>query len=582
MALLTTSQKRQAKPTRIICHWTAGSYQASTVDRKHYHFLVEEDGTIVQGVHTIDDNDSTADGRYAAHTLRANTKSIGLSVCCMAGATKRDPGQYPMTFRQWQRMAELAAELCGHYKIVVTPQTVLGHFEVERLLHIPQRGKWDPGFLPWDPSASEHEVGDRFRDLVSSFLRGGDAADERIGAKVTVLVRGKQLTDAIVVNEDVYIPIESLIDDLGWQLSYADENAVEVQIGEARRIHLQHEIFRDGVTISVDAPQQTIVESLARDGYVLASLLAAELSLPAMFDDGGDRLVIGDTPETVAVAGTPAPAVRVVVKAGDTLAAIAAKHLGSASRWNNLRKVDGSPYTDREARRLRIGDVVLLPDQNPAPASPFPAAWAPAAPATPAPDLGCDVDQLILSAQPALQRYARESVPIILAECHAGGVHLPGHIAYILATSEHESACGKWMKEIWGPTAAQRRYEGRATLGNTQPGDGMRYMGRGFVQLTGRRNYTMWRDKLQCNIVDQPELVAQDRSIAAKILVQGMRDGTFCGKKLADFLGDASLENFVRARAIINGDKAKNGARIARYALRYLDALTPDVIGLGT
>ena len=53
----------------------------------------------------------------------------------------------------------------------------------------------------------------------------------------------------------------------------------------------------------------------------------------------------------------------------------------------------------------------------------------------------------------------------------------------------HESVGLKYMREIWGPSAAQRGYEGRRDLGNTQPGDGYRYLGRGPIQITGRSNY---------------------------------------------------------------------------------------------
>lgn len=63
-------------------------------------------------------------------------------------------------------------------------------------------------------------------------------------------------------------------------------------------------------------------------------------------------------------------------------------------------------------------------------------------------------------------------------------------IAHFLAQGAHETGGFRIFVEIWGPTPTQRGYEGRPDLGNTQPGDGRRYLGRGIFQLTGRANYT--------------------------------------------------------------------------------------------
>lgn len=68
-------------------------------------------------------------------------------------------------------------------------------------------------------------------------------------------------------------------------------------------------------------------------------------------------------------------------------------------------------------------------------------------------------------------------------------------LAQFLAQVMHESGGLRYVREIWGPTKAQKGYEGRADLGNTKPGDGKRFMGRDVIQVTGRSNYrqlTAW------------------------------------------------------------------------------------------
>lgn len=146
-------------------------------------------------------------------------------------------------------------------------------------------------------------------------------------------------------------------------------------------------------------------------------------------------------------------------------------------------------------------------------------------------------------------------------------------LAYILATAFHETGRFKYLREIWGPTVAQKRYEGRADLGNTIKGDGKRFMGRGLVHITGRRNYADWAKRLGVDIVARPEL-AERLDLAARILVEGVLLGTFTGKKLADYIKPGSA-NFVLARRTVNGtDKAD---LIAGYARRFLAALETTV-----
>ena len=92
----------------------------------------------------------------------------------------------------------------------------------------------------------------------------------------------------------------------------------------------------------------------------------------------------------------------------------------------------------------------------------------------------------------------------------------PARQAMFLANVGVESGGLHWLTELWGPTPAQQRYEGRADLGNTQPGDGSKFRGHGYLQTTGRHNHAAVRDRLRTKFPDMdvpdfeehPELLA--------------------------------------------------------------------------
>jgi putative chitinase len=91
--------------------------------------------------------------------------------------------------------------------------------------------------------------------------------------------------------------------------------------------------------------------------------------------------------------------------------------------------------------------------------------------------------------------HAAAYAPALDAACREAHITTPKRIAAFLAQTGHESGGGQWRRELWGPTDAQKRYEGRKDLGNTQPGDGRRFSGRGLIQITGRYNTTQaWKD----------------------------------------------------------------------------------------
>ena len=82
----------------------------------------------------------------------------------------------------------------------------------------------------------------------------------------------------------------------------------------------------------------------------------------------------------------------------------------------------------------------------------------------------------------------------------------PKRCAAFLAQIGHESLGLSLWTELWGPTDAQKRYEGRADLGNVRPGDGYRFRGRCPVMLTGRANYASAGLFLGVPLTEQPDL----------------------------------------------------------------------------
>lgn len=77
-------------------------------------------------------------------------------------------------------------------------------------------------------------------------------------------------------------------------------------------------------------------------------------------------------------------------------------------------------------------------------------------------------------------------------------------LAHFMAQLIHESGSFRYMEEI----ASGAAYEGRADLGNTQAGDGVRYKGRGPVQITGRANYRYFGRKIGIDIESNPTIAA--------------------------------------------------------------------------
>lgn len=87
-------------------------------------------------------------------------------------------------------------------------------------------------------------------------------------------------------------------------------------------------------------------------------------------------------------------------------------------------------------------------------------------------------------------------------------IDTPLRLAHFMAQAAHETAGFRFLKDLWGPTEAQKGYEGREDLGNTMPGDGFKYRGRGIFQLTGRDNYERMGKRLNLDLACNPDLAA--------------------------------------------------------------------------
>ena len=129
--------------------------------------------------------------------------------------------------------------------------------------------------------------------------------------------------------------------------------------------------------------------------------------------------------------------------------------------------------------------------------------------------------------------------------------------AAFIAQIGHESGQLKYMREIWGPTAAQAGYEGRADLGNTQSGDGSTFRGRGLIQITGRSNYKTCGEALGLDLINQPELLEKPQHAC-------MSAAWFWASRGLNTLADTGQFDIITRR--INGGQNGAADRQALYA----------------
>lgn len=158
---------------RICIHWTAGGLKASRLDINHYHFIVEGDGKIVEGVLKPEANVPrngkmlTRADRYIPHCGGGNSFAIGASVCGAGHPKYKLP---VITQKSMESLFKLVAELATKYGIPVTKDTVYTHYEFGlRNPRTPSRGKPDISVLSYNEEVSKlapEEVGDFIRNKI--------------------------------------------------------------------------------------------------------------------------------------------------------------------------------------------------------------------------------------------------------------------------------------------------------------------------------------------------------------------------------------------------------------------------------
>jgi putative chitinase len=158
----------------------------------------------------------------------------------------------------------------------------------------------------------------------------------------------------------------------------------------------------------------------------------------------------------------------------------------------------------------------------------------------------------------AIMPLARARAPAFLAPLNAAmlefGITTPARQASFLSQVGHESGQLRYVREL----ASGQAYEGRADLGNVQQGDGVRFRGRGLLQVTGRANYAACGNALGLDLLAQPALLEQ--------AVNACRSaGWFWQTKGLNTLADAGDQVKVTRR--INGGTNGLAERLALFAV---------------
>jgi len=145
----------------------------------------------------------------------------------------------------------------------------------------------------------------------------------------------------------------------------------------------------------------------------------------------------------------------------------------------------------------------------------------------------------ILAIMPNAQ-HLDKILPALIDTCNYYEINTSRRENAFLAQIAHESGEFRYLREL----ASGAAYEGRADLGNTELGDGIRYKGRGLIQITGRANYQLISNDLGVDFISSPELLEQPQYATESA-------GWFWDQKKLNRLAD--IGDFVLITKRING-----------------------------
>lgn len=170
----------------------------------------------------------------------------------------------------------------------------------------------------------------------------------------------------------------------------------------------------------------------------------------------------------------------------------------------------------------------------------------------------------LLEIMPLAAKYADRYLDFLNDAMDEYAINSPLRQAAFLAQLAHESGELRYVREL----ASGRAYEGRLDLGNTQAGDGIKYRGRGLIQLTGRHNYQKLSNAFGVDFVTSPELLEEPKWAC-------MSAGWFWGNRNLNAAAD--VKDFAKITKIINGGYNGYDSR-KKYYQRALTALASEPV----